>query len=143
MSGLGCIWTVSGMLVCWTVANDSLAAGRLAGQQHLSELRFMLVLTADSESHPCRQTNQMLKTYATMSQRVRPRKAAERGVTVAAAVVREKWGALQHLYNQLQSLPENPAKGEGNGNDEIPSAALEAAYAAASADQADQPSASG
>ena len=85
----------------------------------------------------------MLKTYATMSQRVRPRKAAERGVATAAAVVREKWGALQHLYNQLQSLPENPAKGEGNGNDEVPSAALEAAYAAASADQADQPSASG
>ena len=85
----------------------------------------------------------MLKTYSTMSQRVRPRKAAERGVTVAAAVVREKWGALQHLYNQLQSLPENPAKGEGSGNDEVPSAALEAAYAAASADQADQPSESG
>ena len=85
----------------------------------------------------------MLKTYATMSQRVRPRKAAERGVTAAAAVVREKWGALQHLYNQLQSLPENPAKGEGTGNDEGPSAALEAAYAAASADQADQPSESG
>ena len=85
----------------------------------------------------------MLRTYATISQRVRPRKAAERGVTAAAAVVREKWGALQHLYNQLQSLPENAVRGEGDGNDEVPSAALEAAYAAASADQEGQPSASG
>lgn len=85
--------------------------------------------------HVSRQANQMLKTYTTMSQRVRPRKAAEKGVAAAAAVVREKWGALQHLHNQLQSLPENPARGEDGPHDEAAVAALAAALAAASRDQ--------
>ena len=85
----------------------------------------------------CRQTNQMLKTYSVMSQRVRPRKAAEKGVAAAAAAVREKWGALQHLYNQLQSLPENPAAGKGGPQDEAAAAALEAVMAASLPDAAE------
>ncbi len=89
-----------------------------------------------------RQTNQMLKTYSVMSQRVRPRKAAEKGVVAAAAAVRERWGALQHLYNQLQSLPENPVTGGDGPQDEATAAALDAAMAAASRDQA-EPSGSG
>ena len=78
-----------------------------------------------------RQTNQMLKTYAVMSQRVRPRKAAEKGVAAAEAVVRERWGALQHLYNQLQSLPENPSAGSDGPEDEATAAALDAVMAEA------------
>lgn len=92
--------------------------------------------------HMCRQTNQMLKTYSVMSQRARPRKAAEKGVAAAAAVVREKWGALQHLYNQLQSLPENTAGGKDGSQDEAAAAALDAVMAAASSDHA-EPSGSG
>lgn len=76
----------------------------------------------------------MLKTYMVMSQRVRPRKAAEKGLQAATAVVREKWHALQHLANQLQSLPEKAAKGEAGVDNEATAAALEAALAAASRD---------
>ena len=89
-----------------------------------------------------RQTNQMLKTYSVMSQRVRPRKAAEKGVVAAAAVVRERWGALQHLYNQLQSLPENPVGCRDGPQDEAALAALDAVMAEASKDLA-EPSGSG
>ncbi len=84
----------------------------------------------------------MLKTYAVMSQRVRPRKAAEKGVAAAEAVVRERWGALQHLYNQLQSLPENPAAGTDDLQDEATAAALDAVMAEAGRDPA-EPSGSG
>ena len=48
MSRLGYNWTVLGMLVCWTVANDSFAAGSVADRQHSSELIFMPVHAADS-----------------------------------------------------------------------------------------------
>ena len=90
----------------------------------------------------CRQTNQMLRTYAVMSQRVRPRKAAEKGVATAAAAVREKWGALQHLHNQLQSLPEHPAGGQDGPQDEAAAAVLDTVMAAASSNHA-EPSGSG
>ena len=75
----------------------------------------------------------MLKTYAVMSQRARPRKAAERALGVAAAAAREKWSALQHLAGQLQALPEGPPRGEEEGapHDEAAAAVLEAALAAA------------
>ena len=75
----------------------------------------------------------MLKTYAVMSQRARPRKAAERALGITAAAAREKWSALQHLAGQLQALPGGPLHGkeEEAPHDQAAAAVLEAALAAA------------
>jgi hypothetical protein len=87
----------------------------------------------------------MLRTYAVMSQRARPRKAADRALGAASAAAREKWSALQHLAGQLRALPKGPPHGEEGvaPHDDAAATELEAALAAVGAPDPNAPSGSG